>query len=153
MAQITIVEPNGVERTRPLTAEGLTIGRGADNSLMLGYDKISRHHAQITVEAGAVYVTDLDSANGTYLGSVQLTPNLPTEWGTNQPLEVGDVTIYLTHSRPGGAAAGANLDVQETISGWVPDEEAEDIGGSRVWLYLLIAAAVVVCAAGYFYLS
>lgn len=93
--RITIVEPNGVERTRPIAPQGLTIGRGADNDLTLAYDLISRYHAQITSEGGRYYVTDLNSANGTYIDRDKLAPNMPTLWPSGKPLRIGKVIIHL----------------------------------------------------------
>ncbi len=117
--QITIIEPNGVERTRPISPPGLTIGRGHDNMLALGYDLISRYHAQVTFEGGRYYVTDLNSANGTYLGKNRLTPNMPTAWKPGQPLRVGEVIIQLQQVvQPHQAAQDAGA----TVIGQLPDD-------------------------------
>ncbi|MCP4711728.1 MAG: FHA domain-containing protein, partial [Planctomycetes bacterium] len=83
---ITIIEPNGVQRSRPLTTRGLTIGRGTDNDLVINYNNVSRHHAQILFDNGYYYVLDLNSANGAYLGNVRLAPNEPTLWRPGTPL-------------------------------------------------------------------
>jgi type II secretory pathway predicted ATPase ExeA len=47
--------------------ERLMIGRDADNDIPLKADYVSRHHAQITVEQGACWITDLNSTNGTFV--------------------------------------------------------------------------------------
>ncbi|CAK9107667.1 unnamed protein product, partial [Durusdinium trenchii] len=47
---------------------GITIGRVADNSLVLVQDgTVSAHHAMIFLEQGSFYITDLGSCNGTCL--------------------------------------------------------------------------------------
>lgn len=51
----------------PLTA--LTIGRAADNDLTLDDPSVSRHHCHLARTADGWTVEDLDSANGTLLGS------------------------------------------------------------------------------------
>jgi predicted component of type VI protein secretion system len=97
---ITVIEPNGVQRVRPLPEYGLTIGRGPDNDLPLTYDLVSRQHAWISFEGGYIYVTDLNSANGTYLGNSRLPPNEPTPWSSGVPLRIGDVQIHLGEYQP-----------------------------------------------------
>lgn len=98
--RISVVEPNGIQRTRPLTGQGLTIGRGTENDLVLGYSVVSRNHARITCQGQNYYVTDLGSANGTYLGPNRLEPNVPTIWKWGVPLKIGDVTINLIRVEP-----------------------------------------------------
>lgn len=44
-----------------------TIGRGADNSLVVGHEIVSRNHCRIEQKAGRWVVMDLDSTNGTYV--------------------------------------------------------------------------------------
>lgn len=47
---------------------GITIGRVADNALVLVQDgTVSAHHAMIFLEQGSFYITDLGSCNGTCL--------------------------------------------------------------------------------------
>jgi diguanylate cyclase (GGDEF)-like protein len=48
-------------------AGGLTIGRGADNGIVLESDSVSRRHARFEQREGAWWVTDLRSTNGTYV--------------------------------------------------------------------------------------
>jgi type II secretory pathway predicted ATPase ExeA/pSer/pThr/pTyr-binding forkhead associated (FHA) protein len=45
----------------------LMIGRDADNDIPIKAEHVSRHHAQVTVEQGACWITDLNSTNGTYV--------------------------------------------------------------------------------------
>lgn len=140
--QITIIEPNGVERTRPISPGGLTISRGHDNMLALGYDLISRYHAQVTFEGGRYYVTDLNSANGTYLGKNRLTPNMPTVWKPGQPLRVGEVIIQLQQVvQPHQAAQDAGA----TVIGQLPDDtlfrrgQPKQQGQYQVAIWLVMA--------------
>ena len=151
--QITIIEPNGVERTRPITTQGVTIGRGSDNSLTLGYDLISRYHARVTFEGGRYYVTDLSSANGTYLGKNRLSPNFPTVWKPGQPLRLGEVVIQLQQATPadlGGLNAG------ETMVGQLPDDTLFRTGQQKqqnqyqlmIWLVVIAISLCLLLAFG-----
>lgn len=52
----------------------VTIGRADTNDLCLALDMlVSRNHAQIIVQDGAVLVEDIQSTNGTYLEGKRLT--------------------------------------------------------------------------------
>lgn len=41
------------------------IGRGSDVDVVVPLERVSRHHAVVIRRAGSVWITDLDSANGT----------------------------------------------------------------------------------------
>lgn len=51
----------------PIPAEGLTIGRGADQDVRLADRTVSRRHARIEVVDGRYYVDDAGSLNDTLL--------------------------------------------------------------------------------------
>jgi hypothetical protein len=55
---------NGVRRF-PVPQHGVTIGRAADNSLVLSRPLVSQHHAVIRAKDGEVIITDLRSSRGT----------------------------------------------------------------------------------------
>lgn len=100
--RIVIIEPTGVRRSMPIASRGLTIGRDSNNDIVVTYPFISRSHARITFDGQNYHVTDLDSANGTYLGHAKLLPNTPTMWYASTPLHVGDVLLHI--ETPGGAS-------------------------------------------------
>jgi pSer/pThr/pTyr-binding forkhead associated (FHA) protein len=56
------------DRTCPLDGE-LTIGRGEENTLVIGSDQASRRHATIRPDAGGHLLSDLGSTNGTFVNS------------------------------------------------------------------------------------
>jgi pSer/pThr/pTyr-binding forkhead associated (FHA) protein len=168
--RITTIEPNGVKRTRPITARGLVIGRGSDCELAIAYAAVSRYHAQITFDRGRYYVTDLNSANGTYLGNNRLEPNMPTVWMPGQALRIGDVFIHLEQltSTTSKAEARAEPEAElvlrtetDTLVGVFPeaDRERNGKGKSRSLVWVLIALVVSLClvalcaaAAAYYFL-
>ena len=51
----------------PLTQAAITIGRHADNTIVLSDPQVSRHHATITWQPSGYAVQDLNSANGTFV--------------------------------------------------------------------------------------
>ena len=146
--QLTIVEPNGVRRTKPLPAQGLTIGRGSENDLVIAYELASRQHARITFDGARYYIMDLNSANGTYLDNIRLAPNTPTAWPPNKILRIAGVSIQLertqVHRRP------EELDDMETRIGWLPEELEPQQSRQTNRMSLVLALALILlclCAA------
>ena len=63
-------DPAGGERDLAVT-ERVSIGRSADNTIALQMGEVSRHHAVIAPEAGALAVTDQGSGNGTFVNGAR----------------------------------------------------------------------------------
>ncbi len=58
----------------------ITIGRGKENTIRLPHDHlISRRHAKIVKEKGYVYLCDLHSTNGTFIGRRQVHEHVAIE--------------------------------------------------------------------------
>ncbi len=70
------------------------IGRAFDNDLILNDPTISPHHAEITVdEQGQLWLTDLDSLNGSYKDRSKVTGKVALQSGSE--LTLGKTTIHL----------------------------------------------------------
>jgi len=81
----------------------ITIGRQADNGIVLTDTQVSRQHARLTVGEGGVAIADLDSANGTRVNGTPIAG--PT------PLHDGDtIQIGLTEFRAGGMGPAPDND-------------------------------------------
>ncbi len=65
----------------------VTIGREEDNDIWLDDDTSSRYHAELTWEAGQVYITDCDSLNGVVLNGRRIRGTLVIKSG--DLLEIG----------------------------------------------------------------
>lgn len=85
----------------------LTIGRTAENSVVLPSSAVSRQHAVLYVDRGEVWIKDLQSANGVYVnaerlqGPTQITPSDAIRIGAyqlviEQMMEVTDRGGYQT---------------------------------------------------------
>lgn len=61
-----LVSADGLQVHR-LSRPSMTVGRALDNDIILDDQRVSRHHGRLTIAAGAVAVTDLGSANGTWV--------------------------------------------------------------------------------------
>ncbi len=64
---------------------GLTVGREIDNALVVPDLSVSRHHARIALENGALVVYDLNSTNGVYVNEQRV---------QQQVLRAGDVVRF-----------------------------------------------------------
>lgn len=56
---------------------------------------VSRVHAEIYLEGDFLYITDLDSTNGTFLGGVRLTPKTPTLLRKGTELLIGRLPVQI----------------------------------------------------------
>lgn len=68
MAYLEIETREGKQRM-PLEGERLSIGRLASNDIVLPYQQISRHHAEMRRTSGVWWIADLQSTNGLWLGN------------------------------------------------------------------------------------
>ncbi|MEI7846193.1 MAG: FHA domain-containing protein [Chloroflexota bacterium] len=57
----------------PLEGDVITIGREADNGIVINDAEVSRKHTQLVFQGGKFIVTDLGSTNGTFINSKRLT--------------------------------------------------------------------------------
>jgi pSer/pThr/pTyr-binding forkhead associated (FHA) protein len=89
-----------------------TVGREACDILLMD-STVSRRHAQVSVEGGAVAVTDLGSTNGTHVDGGRIAANQPVTLAPGAALKFGNVALTL----PGASGAPAEATV---IAGTVP---------------------------------
>jgi hypothetical protein len=78
--------------TRIVLADGLTIGRAADNGVVVRDPRVSRLHARILAESGGWAVEDGNSSNGTFLDGARVR-HARLEAG--QTLTVGDTPLRV----------------------------------------------------------
>lgn len=77
----------------------ITIGRGAENDLVLDSPEISSQHIRLgfyngaSAGAQAVWVTDLGSTNGTHLGSTRLVPHVRVTMSPTDRLRIGNYLL------------------------------------------------------------
>lgn len=115
--QIQIMAADKTIRNISLKPEGLTIGREADNDIVLDDRKVSRHHARIDYDGSDYRVLDLDSSNGTFLANNRLLPGISDTWTPDKALRIGDTWLRLVRAEPGSAAGpGTRLDYSRVRS-------------------------------------
>jgi pSer/pThr/pTyr-binding forkhead associated (FHA) protein len=55
-----------------LSTSGASLGRAQDNDVHVPDEHASRHHARIDVQQGAYVISDLGSANGTFVNNQRI---------------------------------------------------------------------------------
>ncbi|MCP4714602.1 MAG: FHA domain-containing protein, partial [Deltaproteobacteria bacterium] len=105
MCKITVIitEPNCAPRDFPLEKGDHSLGRGQACDIVLADTAVSRKHAMISVSSGRAYVTDCDSAGGTYLNSKKIDKKLVLTDG--DIILVGATKLELSVTTPVTAAA------------------------------------------------
>ncbi|MCC7205966.1 MAG: FHA domain-containing protein [Anaerolineae bacterium] len=83
LAKITWVDPLTQQRREYVLVEGATasIGRAPENDISIPERHVSRQHAVIVFRDGVFTITDLGSANGTFVNDRKLTGPFPLAHG------------------------------------------------------------------------
>ncbi len=68
-------------------ADGLAIGRGAEEGILLDGPDLSREHLVVNTDGSAIYVTDL-SNNGTWLNGTRLRRSIKSKVRSDDTIEV-----------------------------------------------------------------
>ncbi|MBA2556476.1 MAG: DUF3662 domain-containing protein [Chloroflexi bacterium] len=93
---LEVRSPKQPAERRALHSGNVRIGRAADNDLVLGDDRVSRHHGQLVARQGALIYTDLGSTNGSYLNGAPVTE---IALGPGDVLQLGDSTLSIDPAR------------------------------------------------------
>lgn len=82
MARLILLLKSSAPKLIDLKGDRTLIGREVDNDVQIDRPRISRHHAELRVEGETVWVSDLNSSNGTFVNGRQV---------QHQALHHGDV--------------------------------------------------------------
>jgi hypothetical protein len=91
-ARLRVVPPDGEEHVCEFDGSSLTIGRAADNDLVLPDGRVSRHHARITGRRGTLVYTDLGSTNGSRVNGATVGELV---LGAGDRIELGDTALLV----------------------------------------------------------
>lgn len=105
---VRIQEQNGQTRQIPLSAAGLTLGRGPDSDITLDNEFVSWQHLRIDRAGDGVTITDLDSRNGTILRDQRLPARQPAQWGDKDRVKVGPYTLTWERAPAAPARGGGS---------------------------------------------
>jgi two-component system, cell cycle response regulator len=111
-------------RRHVLDQEVVTIGRDRENDIVLDSDSVSRRHARVEHRDGRIYLTDLDSTNGTYVND-DSEPVRDTQLRRGDQVKIGD-TIFKYLS-------GSDVETQyhETIFNMTITDGLTDVGNKK----------------------
>ncbi|QOQ39690.1 FHA domain-containing protein FhaB/FipA [Trueperella pecoris] len=79
--------------TIPLGTSSVTVGRSPDSALVLDDGYTSARHARFFIQGGEWFVEDLNSTNGTWVGSERIYEPTRLTYGT--PVTIGKTTLEL----------------------------------------------------------
>jgi len=96
-AYLTLLAGGRMSHSFPLHGE-VTVGREKSNAVVVADQKVSRHHAGLAPIDNTFIITDLGSANGTYVNGVCIAQ--PTRLKDKDRISVGDTSFVFTTREP-----------------------------------------------------
>lgn len=93
--RLDVFFPDGLLKSFLLNDENISLGRSTGNTIALDTTTISRYHLSFTYKDGEVFITDLDSQNGTFVESKQLTTNEPLLLHGGEEIFIGDLRLIF----------------------------------------------------------
>ena len=72
----------------------IVLGRSSDADIVIADPEASRHHTRLTPQGSGLLLTDLGSANGTWLGSVRIEQG---RVGPGESFRIGE-SVILVHA-------------------------------------------------------
>lgn len=114
--RLDVFFPDGLFQTFLLTNPSISIGRSSGNTIPLETTTISRYHISITNTDGQTFLTDLDSANGTFVDGTRLKTNMPHPLYGGEEILIGDLRLIFH-----------NLDENPTRPIIVPEEATRHV--------------------------
>lgn len=99
-----------------LNKEVLTVGRGSNQDIRLGGKRISRDHALFEIRSdGNIYITDLDSRNGVWMGDTLLVPQTSVMWLRHETLRIANYWVKFQRATQRSAVFGISRDTRGLI--------------------------------------
>jgi ABC-type multidrug transport system ATPase subunit/pSer/pThr/pTyr-binding forkhead associated (FHA) protein len=106
--------------TKTFSAEQVTVGSSSDNDLVLEDPgrHVSRRHARLFIDEGRVYVEDLGSKNGTFVGrgAEQIPPKTRVPVPDGEQIWFGPHFSVLTKAQLGGEELGLPVTEVKTMT-------------------------------------
>lgn len=97
MAKLVILNQGMTGRTFDLSVERTTVGRVEDNAFQIADASVSSHHAEIILRGPDIVIKDLNSTNGSFIGSEKITE---TVLKPGQILKLGQVELRIDDGSP-----------------------------------------------------
>jgi predicted component of type VI protein secretion system len=92
MAKLVIQNQGMTGRAHELNVDRTTIGRVEDNTFQIADPSVSSHHCEVHLRGGDIFIRDLNSTNGSYIGNDKITEQVLKP---GQTLRLGQVELKL----------------------------------------------------------
>src|SRR5262245_37063154 len=116
MATLVYSDIDGVDRSFALGAEPVTVGRSAECAIRSQDPRVSRIHARFFLDQGALWIEDLGSSNGIYVGANRVS-RAPVP--TGEIILVGSLMIRLL---PASGTLPPPVGLHGTLASWLDME-------------------------------
>ncbi|MDX1386092.1 MAG: sigma 54-interacting transcriptional regulator [bacterium] len=90
--QIQVLRPNHAVQNLNFSQSSLSVGADPKNDLVIKDPFVSSRHLKLVQEGGQVWIYDLGSTNGTFLGDVKVRE---AQWDGSQAIRLGQTQIQL----------------------------------------------------------
>ncbi|MCB8980840.1 MAG: FHA domain-containing protein [Ardenticatenaceae bacterium] len=120
-ARLVIEQGPEPGQTFTLSSAPQTIGRSANNAIVINDAEISRRHAQLTPQGSSYVIEDLGSTNGTFVNGIRL--NRPATLKHGDSVEFGD-TVRLRFWAEGVATGVIHSATDDVPTPSLPPEPA-----------------------------
>jgi hypothetical protein len=133
--RLDVFFPDGMVKSYLLNDESISLGRSPGNTIPLDTDTISRYHMSITRQGEATFVTDLESANGTFVDGTRLPTNAPQQLLGGEEILIGELIMIFqefdqSSTRPVDVPEDLTQHVQSGEANFSIDVEAPEIAFS-----------------------
>ena len=112
---------DGKFETYPLDSPTVSVGRSSGCTIILETDTISRYHFSITQADGEIKISDMDSANGTFVDGVKLKANESRPLQGGEEIQIGHLRM-IYHYADDMPTVAIEEDVAETTQRFERDD-------------------------------
>lgn len=112
MYKLIIEDDEGKTTVVPLIRDEITIGRKEGNTIRLTERNVSRRHAKLVKQNGAIYIEDLQSYNGIKVNGDRIGARAPVNEGDR--IQIGDYQLALKLDKAAHAAPAVEMGDQKT---------------------------------------
>ena len=93
--RLEVFFPDGMHKTFVLTEDNVSVGRQPGNVIPLDTETISRYHLTIAHHDGDITITDLESANGTFVDGLRLKQGDAHPLIGGEEILIGDLRLFF----------------------------------------------------------
>ena len=112
--RVDVYWPSGPIESYRLNKTAVAVGRSTGNDIVLDTTGISRYHIKFTFNEYQARLEDLDSANGTYVDGVRLSPHEPYVLRGGEEIQIGDIRL-IYHPPAALDSSGAEEITQRVV--------------------------------------